>query len=56
MQTMAAKRSHASQIVMGWMPRLFGFSKATPLLVKRSSTRGVMNASMALSKASGREH
>jgi hypothetical protein len=34
MQTMAAKRSHASQVAMGLMPSLLGFWKATPLLVK----------------------
>jgi hypothetical protein len=51
MQTMAAKRSHASQMAMGRTPRLLGFSKATPLLFKRASTRGMVNASMAVTKA-----
>jgi hypothetical protein len=51
MQTMAAKRSHVSQMAMGRTPRLLGFSKATPLLFKGASTRGIVNASMALTKA-----
>jgi hypothetical protein len=51
MQTMAAKRSHASQMAMGRTPRLFGFSQATPLLFRRASTRGMVNASMASTKA-----
>jgi hypothetical protein len=36
MQSMAAKRSHASQMAMGRMRR------ATPLLFKRASTGGIM--------------
>jgi hypothetical protein len=53
MQTMAAncKRNHASQMAMGQTPCLLGFSKASPVLFKRASTRGVVNASMALTKA-----
>jgi hypothetical protein len=51
MQTMAAKHSHALQMAMGRSPRLLGFSKATPLLFKRASTRGIVNASMAFTKA-----
>jgi hypothetical protein len=51
MQTVAANRSHDSQMAMGRMPRVLGFSKATPLLVKRASTRGIENVSMALTKA-----
>jgi hypothetical protein len=31
--------------------RLLGFSKATPLLFKRASTRGIVNVSIALTKA-----
>jgi hypothetical protein len=51
MQTMAAKRGHALQMAMGRTPRLLGFSKATPLLFKRASTRGNVNAGKALTKA-----
>jgi hypothetical protein len=40
-----------SQITMGRMPRLFGFSKATPLLLKSTSTRGIKNASIVMTKA-----
>jgi hypothetical protein len=44
MQTMAAKRSRASQMAMGQMPHPLGFLKETPLLFERASTRGIMNA------------
>jgi hypothetical protein len=36
MQNMAVKSNHASQMAMGWMPRLVRLSKATPVLFKRA--------------------
>jgi hypothetical protein len=51
MQTMAVNGSHNSPMATSRVPHLLCFPKATSLLVKTGFTRGSVNASMALTKA-----